>query len=732
MVTSVSGVSSSSSVMKTTASKVATTAKSTSRPTVNVSALARLFQAQVPVKTLEEALAINPNNKAALKVPFNLTLNQKIENLSRDNIIQLNRLVDAGVIASVKPAVNPTTITISFADMQRLSKLLPKLAPPSNFTLTSDRISATQALSFTTDMMKKLASPVTVADDPLNLSQGAVWTKLGQMANTGALKTLQLTGTTSNELQLTYEQLKGGSNILSKIGVSYQISVRDVTAANANSVATLSNVRRVNIRDNIDSIMFLGSNIQKISNQQKLGTITTTSAPIDIEQPLSYLKSHLGVIGSLADADKLSSLRLTDLPSGTLSLSSVEIARNAKALGILLNNPGPFVLDNSGPVTAQQAKDIATLLQERNNVSLSRPLQIADTASSILAAQDSFFGEGAPAIGSIKILGDVNVAQASQLEMLGSNFTKFDSFRIVDTAENALNLDLTPSDHSTLNSKISGIRVTSALNVDRLVDIYELDSNQDLVINFSKGNVLAKLLSGLEISGLPQDITSQTKRLAKLASDGKLRSINATVTSNYSINSVTEFQKSLRNAKLSDYPLSLSIADPYSSFLPSEMESQRTILENLKQLNSTGLIKSIYVASQGQAENLTISRAATLSSKLDSIGLANKIMPMSISVNGIDFGVPIAPIGANVPPHYFPNLAVLSSLIGKGKILIDSLSPILINDVEIPAYAQDPNDSLGRYIDPNDSDYTSKLASLKAAIIDDLTNQLRGIGVKLN
>ena len=184
------------------------------------------------------------------------------------------------------------------------------------------------------------------------------------MTNSGSLKTLQLTGTNSTELQLTYSQLKSGTSILSKIGENYQVAVRDVTAANANSVASLANVRRVNIRDSIDSIMFLGSNLQKISNEQKLGTITTTSAPIDIAQPLSYFKSHLGVIGSLADADKLSSLRLTDLPSGTLSLSSVEIARNAKALGILLNNPGPFTLDNTGSVTAQQAKDIATLVPQ--------------------------------------------------------------------------------------------------------------------------------------------------------------------------------------------------------------------------------------------------------------------------------------------------------------------------------------------------------------------------------
>ena len=294
MVTSVSNSSSSNSVMKTTASKVATTTTGTSMPVVNVSALAKLFQAQVPVKTLDEALAIDLNNKASLKVPFNLTLNQSITTLSSDTITKLNRLVDTGVIASIKPAVDSTIIKISFTQMQDLTKLLPKLASPSSFILTADRISGTQALSITTDLMKKLAYPVTVADDPLNLSQGDVWTKLGQMSNAGSLQNLQLTGANSTELQLTYSQFKAGTAVLSKVGTSYRVAVRDVTAANANSVASLANVRRVNIRDSIDSIMFLGSNIQKISNEQKLGTITTTSAPIDIAQPLSYFKSQIG------------------------------------------------------------------------------------------------------------------------------------------------------------------------------------------------------------------------------------------------------------------------------------------------------------------------------------------------------------------------------------------------------------------------------------------------------
>ena len=670
MVTTVSSVSSSSSVIKTASSVTTTAAKTTSSTTVSISALAKLFQAQVPVKTLDEALRIDVTNKAALKVPFTLNLNQSITALDSATIEKLNKLVDLGVIDSIKPAVDPSVIKISFTQMQQLTKLLPKLATPSTFTLTADRISATQALSLTTDMMKKLAYPVTVADDPLNLSQGDAWTKLGQMANSGALNTLQLTGTASNELQLTYAQFKAGANVLSKIGTSYQVSVRDVTAANANSVAAVPSVRRVNIRDSIDSIMFLGSNIQKISNEQKLGTITTTSAPIDIAQPLSYFRSHLGVIGSLADADKLNSLRLTDLPSGNLTLSSVEIARNAKAIGILLNNPGPFVLDNSGTVTAQQAKDIGTLLQGHTNVRLLHPLQVSDSASSILAAKDALFGAGAPAISSVNISGDVNASQAAQFEALGSAFSIFGSFRIVDSATQALALDLSPPAHTALNSKISGIRVTSALDISQLATIYPTTNNQGPVIDPGKGNILAKLLSGLEISGAPSAMSGQIDRLAKLASDGKLRSINATVSANFAVSGVTDFQRTLRDNGLSDYPLSLSVADSIGALISTNAAQQQATLTNLKTLDSTGLLKSIYPADQGQPANLTIVQAATLSATLDSVGLGNKLLPMKVVATGADFGPATVPPVTQQRPYFFPNLGDLSALAGKGRLVM--------------------------------------------------------------
>lgn len=670
MVTPVSRASNSSSVMKTTTSTSKMSGKSAPAPVVNVSALAKLFQAQVPTKTLEEALNINLANKSALKVPFTLNLNQSITSLDSVSVEKLNTLVERGVIASIKPAVDPAVIKISFTQMQQLTNLLPKLASPSTFTLTADRISGAQSLSLTTDLMKKLAYPVTVADDPLNLSQGDVWMKLVQMANTGTLKSLQLSGTTSNELQLTYSQFKAGGTVLSKIDSSYQVSVRDVTAANANSVAAIPSVRRVNIRDSIDSIMFLGSNIQKVSKEQKLGTITTTSAPIDVAQPLSYFKSHLGVIGSLADADKLNSLRLTDLPTGTLTLSSVEIARNAKALGILFNNPGPFTLDNSGPVTAQQAKDIATLLQGRTNVHLSNPLQVSDTATSILAAQDSLFGTESPAISSVKIIGDVNKTQAGDFEDLGTAFSKFDMFRIVDTAEQALALDLSPPTHNALNSKISGIRVTSALDVSLLSTIYPTSNSQVPVIEPGKGNILAKLLSGLEISGSPETMSDQIARLAKLASDGKLRSINATVPADFAVADVTDFQKLLRDYSLSDYPLSLSIADSIGSLVSSNAAEQLTISTNLKTLASTGLLKSIYAATQNQVDNLTITEASALSATLDSIGLGSKLLPMKVVATGTDFGPATEPPVTKQRPYFFPNLGDLSALAGKGRLIM--------------------------------------------------------------
>jgi hypothetical protein len=87
-------------------------------------------------------------------------------------------------------------------------------------------------------------------------------------------------------------------------------------------------------------------------------------------------------------------------------------------------------------------------------------------------------------------------------------------------------------------------------------------------------------------------------------------------------------------------------------------------------LESTGLLKSIFVADQGQVASLSISNASTLSAILDSIGLGNKLLPMKVSAIGSDFGPATEPPVTKQRPYFFPNLGDLSALAGKGRLVL--------------------------------------------------------------
>lgn len=165
-------------------------------------------------------------------------------------------------------------------------------------------------------------------------------------------------------------------------------------------------------------------------------------------------------------------------------------------------------------------------------------------------------------------------------------------------------------------------------------------------------------------------MSDQITRLAKLASDGKLRSINTTVPADFAVSNVSDFQKLLRDYSLSDYPLSLSIGDSIGNLVSTDAAQQLTISTNLKTLDSTGLLKSIYAANQGQAANLTITQATTLSATLDSIGLGSKLLPMKVVAAGLDFGPATEPPVTKQRPYFFPNLGDLSALAGKGRLIM--------------------------------------------------------------
>ena len=133
------------------------------------------------------------------------------------------------------------------------------------------------------------------------------------------------------------------------------------------------------------------------------------------------------------------------------------------------------------------------------------------------------------------------------------------------------------------------------------------------------------------------------------------------------------------------------MADSITALLKSDPTEQQNVLTNLQRLDSTGLLKSIYVVDQGQIASLSISDASTLSLRLESIGLGNKILPMKVSAKGSDFGPATEPPVTKQRPYYFPNLGDLSALAGKGRLImppqidLSDMNNNLVDQVDLKA-----------------------------------------------
>jgi hypothetical protein len=82
------------------------------------------------------------------------------------------------------------------------------------------------------------------------------------------------------------------------------------------------------------------------------------------------------------------------------------------------------------------------------------------------------------------------------------------------------------------------------------------------------------------------------------------------------------------------------------------------------------LLTSIYAADQGTVAELTITQASSLAATLDSIGLGNKLLPMTVVATGTDFGTATEPPVTKQRPYFFPNLGNLSALAGKGRLIM--------------------------------------------------------------
>lgn len=612
----------------------------------------------------------------ARKAPFNLSIQKDFLSLSSGEIAKLNDLVDKGMVNSIQlSGSNSTVIRLTDSQLQKFSKLIGKLSDPTKFAMVYEKMSLSQLMAMPTDLMPKLEKPITISDTATAITNPDAWNKLIFLSNAKMLNSIQLDTTTdTSDLDLTYSQLKAGSPVFSKISGTYAINVKDVTASNANSVSDFANVKRVDLRDSIDNLMFLGSNLQKLADANKIGKITTTSDAVSVNNTVAYFKSHLGVIGALARAGKLNNLTLTDLTAGSLSLTSQQVAQNAEALKKLPIGASVRI-QNSGPVSASDAVAINDLLTNSPQVSLINPLSISDTAANLLSnenrvAINQLYSRPTSLVSKISVQGDVTVNQAQGVSsaspaVLGlKDFQGFpgiiESFRIKDTSEN---IKLLSADAS-LNSKISLIKATTPITI---ADIWTPANGSTPATGFlTKGNLLAKLDSGFEVSDNLSNILidstnppSVPQALKDLALKGKLRTVSVTVP-------VTDFAKidgvkqAFRISNLGAYLSGFSIAGTTSNFVSGSGAAMAVPLASkLRSLADSGLLKNIRVTDTSSVQSGVFLYNSLKGKNLDAV-----LAPLTISDSIGSFGGK----STDASPRLFTNLSGIAGLFQNGKL----------------------------------------------------------------
>jgi hypothetical protein len=402
---------------------------------------------------------------------------------------------------------------------------------------------------------------------------------------------------------LDYDQLKGGAAILEKISGKYNVSVSNVIASNANAVSLMPSVTKVNIRDSIDKVLFLGTNLQKISDLNKLGSITTASDPVSITGTVAYMKSRIGVLNALAAGEKISEITLTDRTSANFNMTSSEIAKNHAAIA-LIGEEEPISITNSSPVSASEAAKIEEL-SSANKITISSAVQIIDTAENLIDFGLEILNlNDNDLISQITLRGEANVSQAQRL-LEAIPFDDLDEFKINDTSEELKTLypvDWTDEERTKFTEKIASIKATGAITV---ADIPSFSPT-----------ILSKMVSGFEIVDSIPNITD-ADHLIDLAAVGKLRSLVVSCSAS-ELDDLSTLKESLREQNLFRYLSGFAIDDEYSSITSS-------VIGKLVALSSTGTLKSININ-----DTMTLSEAITLFNSLKGRKLDRAVLPLKI------------------------------------------------------------------------------------------------------
>ena len=301
-------------------------------------------------------------------------------------------------------------------------------------------------------------SKLLVTDTSENIAKNL--DNLQKIANNVTTLTISDLGT---PMAITANQLRKNTTILGKLGsASYGLNVRDVTAANAASVATNARVKDIVV---VDSSSAIASALTALTSNTKVTAITQKGEISPLAITAAELVSNLDGLNKITGG-------YTVAVSGATATEAVSYASNAKVKSVA-------ILDSSANVASQldALKDLGLRIKE---IRTSDSTAMAVTAEQV--KNDSLV------LGKIYNSYQLAVANASSLDVgaLSTN-AKVVSVDIVDTGANVIkNLAL----YKKLGTDLNSIQITDASTpVSITADQWAL--NEAIVSKFKIGYSLA-------------------------------------------------------------------------------------------------------------------------------------------------------------------------------------------------------------------------------------------------
>jgi len=301
-------------------------------------------------------------------------------------------------------------------------------------------------------------SKLLVTDTSENIAKNL--DNLQKIANNVTTLTISDLGT---PLSITANQLRKNASILGKLGsANYDLNVRDVTAANAASVAINAHVKDIAVTDTSAAI---ASALTALSGNTKVTAITQKG----LISPLAITASEL--VSNLDGLNKITG-GYTVAVSGATATEAVSYASNAKVKSVA-------ILDSSANVASKldALKDLGLRIKE---------IRTSDTTAMAVTAEQ--VKNDALVLGKIYSSYQLAVANATSLDVnaLSTN-KKVVSVDIVDTGANVIkNLAL----YKKLGTDLNSIQITDASTpVSITADQWAL--NESIVSKFKTGYTLA-------------------------------------------------------------------------------------------------------------------------------------------------------------------------------------------------------------------------------------------------